>query len=158
MAIGDAGRAAGMVKLSLLAFSLLFAVPASAISRKEYPSARPAALTPVYQNDGDTVAPFVVTPTTHTWTLVASSSSVRRRLDIEIINNATSALGAGVCLSTTSSAGNTCSNSRGGYELLMSTPQARVTLFGEAAWYARIRGGDENRAALRGAVYYDSGD
>lgn len=146
-----------MKRIILTVAVLLSAVSAGAISRSEFASSRKAALAPVYQNDGDAVVVFTVTPTTHTWTQIRPALATRRRLDIEVVNAATGS-SAGVCVSTTSNAASACLNTTGGYELLMSTPQAKISLNGQTAWYARIRGGDANAAALRGADYYDSGD
>lgn len=146
-----------MIRALLVAALFALATSAGAISRNEFPQARKAALTPVYQNDGDSVVVWTVTPTTHTWTQIRPALATRRRLDIEVVNAATGP-SAGVCISTTSNAASACLNSTGGYELLMSTPQAKISLNGQTAWYARIRGGDANAAVLRGADYYDSGD
>lgn len=146
-----------MKSIILAVAVLLSAVSAGAISRNEFPQGRKAALSPVYQNDGDSVVVFTVTPTTHTWTQIRPALATRRRLDIEVVNAATGT-SSGVCISTTSNAASACLNSTGGYELLMSTPQAKVSITDQTAWYARIRGGDANAAVLRGVEKYDSGD
>lgn len=146
-----------MMRIAIAVTVLFLANFAGAISRSEFAQARKAALAPVYQNDGDTVVVFTVTPTTHTWTQIRPALATRRRLDIEVVNAATGP-SAGVCISTTSNAASACLNTTGGYELLMSTPQAKVSITDQIAWYARIRGGDANAAVLRGVEKYDSGD
>lgn len=145
--------------LVTLAVSFTLVTAANAVSRKEFSAARPAALAPGYQNDGDVVVPFSVQSTSASWTVVVSSRAVRRSLYIHGLDSNA----MGVCLSTTSTAAIACDDSAAGVEFSTGTaltPGLREHRFyTEAAIYVRNRAGDTYpRPRVKGYETYDSED
>lgn len=115
------------------------------------------------RNDGDRNEQFAVGCSSTAWTVVGSSlttlgtgtgpSRVRRRaMTIQMLSSATYA----ICLSSTSVVGDTCSDTRAGYEL--GTAWGSVSIYDEAAWYCRVRTGTNSTIYLKGAEHYDSRD
>lgn len=134
---------------------LFMAGNAEAWPRKE------SSVTRITRNDGDSRAPFAITVTSYTWTVVGSSSTSvgtqtgasrlrRRAMTIQTLGTVT----YGVCLSSVSAAANACDDSIGGYEL--GAAWGSVSIYDEVAWYARTRTG--GTTVIKGSEHYDSRD
>ncbi len=113
------------------------------------------------RNDGDSVLPFAITVSSGYWTIVGSSNTFvgsetgpsrlrRRSLSVQTL----SAVAFGICLSTSNSNTVACDDNSGGHEL--GSAWSSVTIFDEAAWYARTRAGGPG--TIKGAEHYDSRD
>lgn len=114
-------------------------------------------VTKISRNDGNTNNPFAVTCSSFAWTMVGSSMtttntpSIRRRaMTIQTLGTVTYS----VCLSSTNTTANTCSDSRPGYEL--GAAWGSVSIYDEATWYCQTRTGGST--VVKGAEHYDNRD
>ncbi len=119
--------------------------------------------TMIARNDGNSNNPFTVACSSTAWTVVGSSittvntqagpSRLRRRaMTVQRLSDST----YGVCLSSTSTAGNLCDDNRGGYEL--GSAWGSVSIYDEAIWYCRNRTGSNSTVPLKGVEHYDNRD
>ena len=114
----------------------------------------------IARNDGDSNLPFAVTCLDSAWTSLGSTSTTatggnasrlrRRAMTVQTLGTVT----YGVCLSSTSASGDTCSDDRAGYEL--GAAWGSVSIYDEAVWYCRTRAGGST--AIKGAEHFDSRD
>lgn len=119
------------------------------------------ATNPVSRNDGDSNVPYAITCTATAWTAVGSTSNIastatsasrkrRRAMTVQTLATVTYS----VCLSSTSLSGDTCADSRPGYEL--GSAWGSVSIYDEAVWYCRTRTGGST--AIKAVEHFDSRD
>ena len=140
----------------ILCLLCLISVSAEARPREK------ASVTITARNDGDSNSQFSVTVSSHLWTVVGSSQTYvvnsgsgpsrlrRRAMTVQTLGTVT----YGVCLSSTSAAGDTCDDSRPGYEI--GAAWGSVSIYDEAVWYARTRTG--GTTVIKGVEHFDSRD
>lgn len=116
---------------------------------------------PVFRNDGDSNVPYAITCTATAWTAVGSTSNNassassatrkrRRAMTVQTLSSVTYS----VCLSSTNVAGDTCADSRPGYEL--GSAWGSVSIYDEAVWYCRTRTGGST--VIKAVEHFDSRD
>ena len=107
---------------------------------------------PVFQDEGRDPIYFNMACSSHTWTVVSASDTIRRSILMQLSLDSR----ATVCLSSITAASHTCTDTTTGVELSSSTPS--LTDFTSAAWRCRSREGGNITGRVRGYIARDRAD